>query len=61
MVDLKEAPVRVRKRDGRIVPFDANRISLAAGKALTAAGTSNDRVAANIGPGGIVVYPPWVE
>lgn len=49
MVDLKEAPVRVRKRDGRIVPFDANRISLAAGKALTAAGTSNDRVAANIG------------
>ena len=49
MVDLKEAPVRVRKRDGRIVPFDANRISLAAGKALTAAGPSNDRVAANIG------------
>lgn len=49
MVDLKEAPVRVRKRDGRIVPFDANRISLAAGKALTAAGSSNDRVAANIG------------
>ena len=49
MVDLKDAPVRVRKRDGRIVPFDANRISLAAGKALTAAGTSNDRVAANIG------------
>lgn len=49
MVDLKEAPVRVRKRDGRIVPFDANRIALAAGKALTAAGTSNDRVASNIG------------
>ena len=40
--------VQVRKRDGRIVPFEPERIALAAGKALTAAGTGNDKIARTI-------------
>ncbi|MGE4300908.1 MAG: ribonucleoside triphosphate reductase [Victivallaceae bacterium] len=48
MSDLSQCPLMVKKRDGRIVPFDADRIKLAAAKALKAAGTENDRVAANI-------------
>jgi len=39
----------VRKRDGRLVDFEPERIVIAALKALKAAGTENDRVAANIG------------
>ena len=43
-----QTPLRVKKRDGRIVPFDPDRIKLAAAKALKAAGTENERVAENI-------------
>ena len=48
MRDMSNAPVKVKKRDGRIVSFDAERITLAAGKALKAAGAGNDKVAATI-------------
>lgn len=44
-----DAPLKVKKRDGRVVPFDAERIKLAAAKALKAAGTENTRVADHIG------------
>ena len=40
---------KLRKRDGRIVEFDLNRIVLAASKALKAAGTANDKIADKIG------------
>ena len=40
---------KLRKRDGRIVDFDLNRIVLAASKALKAAGTGNDKIAGKIG------------
>ena len=40
---------KLRKRDGRIVEFDLNRIVLAASKALKAAGTANDKLADKIG------------
>ncbi|MBQ6598839.1 MAG: hypothetical protein IJH79_14920 [Lentisphaeria bacterium] len=40
---------KLRKRDGRIVDFDLNRIVLAASKALKAAGTANDKIAGKIG------------
>ena len=40
---------KLRKRDGRIVEFDLNRIVLAASKALKAAGTANDKIAGKIG------------
>ena len=40
---------KLRKRDGRIVEFDLNRIVLAASKALKAAGTANDKIAEKIG------------
>jgi len=39
---------KLRKRDGRIVEFDLNRITLAASKALKAAGTGNEKIAAKI-------------
>jgi len=48
MSDPNLAPLRAKKRDGRIVPFDVERIKLAAGKALKAAGTENERVADHI-------------
>jgi len=48
MTDMNLAPLRVRKRDGRVVPFDLDRIKLAAAKALKAAGTGNDRIAETI-------------
>ena len=38
----------IRKRDGRIVPFEPERITLAASKALKAAGTANEKLAATI-------------
>ena len=40
---------KLRKRDGRIVDFDLNRIILAASKALKAAGTGNEKIAGKIG------------
>ena len=39
---------RIRKRDGRIVEFDAERITLAVNKALKAVGTSNEKLAKTI-------------
>ena len=39
---------QIRKRDGRIVEFDAERITLAAAKALKAAGTENQKLAKTI-------------
>ncbi len=39
---------RMKKRDGRIVDFEPERIAIAAGKALKAAGTANDKIARNI-------------
>ncbi len=39
---------KIRKRDGRIVDFDPERITIAAGKALKAAGTANNKLAATI-------------
>lgn len=38
----------IRKRDGRIVPFEPERITLAAAKALKAAGTENEKLAKTI-------------
>ncbi len=40
--------VSVRKRDGRVVPFDPDRITLAASKALKAIGTVNEKLARTI-------------
>lgn len=39
---------KMKKRDGRIVDFEPERIAIAAGKALKAAGTANDKIARNI-------------
>lgn len=39
---------KVRKRDGRIVNFEPDRITLAAAKALKAAGTANEKLARTI-------------
>ncbi|QSH40798.1 ribonucleoside triphosphate reductase [Lentisphaerota bacterium ZTH] len=39
---------RIKKRDGRIVDFDIDRISIAASKALRASGTANDKLAKTI-------------
>jgi ribonucleoside-triphosphate reductase len=39
---------KIRKRDGRVVDFDPERIALAAGKALKASGTANDKLAVTI-------------
>ncbi|HCE45465.1 MAG TPA: ribonucleoside triphosphate reductase [Lentisphaeria bacterium] len=39
---------RIRKRDGRVVEFDAERITLAVNKALKAVGTGNDKLAKTI-------------
>ncbi|MEM4248178.1 MAG: ATP cone domain-containing protein, partial [Candidatus Nanoarchaeia archaeon] len=38
----------IKKRDGRIVKFDPERIALAAAKALKAVGTENDKLAKTI-------------
>ncbi len=43
-----EAIQQLRKRDGRVVAFDRARITLAASKALAAAGTGNEKIAARI-------------
>ncbi len=39
---------KIRKRDGRVVDFEPDRITLAAGKALKASGTANDKLAVTI-------------
>ena len=39
---------KIRKRDGRVVDFEPDRIAIAAGKALKASGTANDKLAATI-------------
>ena len=39
---------KMKKRDGRIVEFDPQRIAIAAGKALKAAGMGSDKVARHI-------------
>jgi len=44
-----EQILKLRKRDGRIVDFEPERIVIAASKALKAAGTGNEKIAANIG------------
>ncbi len=38
----------IKKRDGRLVEFDPDRIALAAGKALKASGTANEKLAKTI-------------
>ena len=47
-MELSSAISRMKKRDGRVVPFEPERIVIAVGKALKAAGTSNDKVARRI-------------
>jgi ribonucleoside-triphosphate reductase len=44
----KVALREIRKRDGRVVPFDPERIALAAAKALKAAGTENVKLSKTI-------------
>ncbi len=48
MRELTSVITKIRKRDGRIVDFDPERITIAAGKALKAAGTANNKLAATI-------------
>jgi ribonucleoside-triphosphate reductase len=39
---------KIRKRDGRVVDFEPDRIAIAAGKALKASGTANEKLAVTI-------------
>ncbi|MEG2076716.1 MAG: ATP cone domain-containing protein, partial [Victivallaceae bacterium] len=48
MSELTNVITKIRKRDGRIVDFDPERITIAAGKALKAAGTANNKLASTI-------------
>jgi anaerobic ribonucleoside-triphosphate reductase len=48
MVNTEETIKKIKKRDGRIVDFDLDRVTLAAGKALKASGTNNDKLASTI-------------
>ena len=48
MQEIKSSIEKMKKRDGRIVEFDPERIVIAIGKALKAAGTANDKVARNV-------------
>jgi ribonucleoside-triphosphate reductase len=47
-MSLKSAYSKIRKRDGRVVEFNPERITLAAGKALKAAETFNEKLAFTI-------------
>ncbi len=47
-MDIKSSIAKMKKRDGRIVDFDPERIVIAVGKALKAAGTANDKIARRI-------------
>lgn len=47
-MSLKVRFEKIRKRDGRIVKFEEDRITLAASKALRAVGTNNDKLAKTI-------------
>ena len=48
MSSLETSVLKVRKRDGRVVDFDPERITIAVAKALKATGTSNDKLAVTI-------------
>ena len=48
MASLNTLVTKLKKRDGRVVDFDPERIVIAAGKALKASGTSNDKLAGTI-------------
>ncbi|MFA7230141.1 MAG: ribonucleoside triphosphate reductase [Victivallaceae bacterium] len=48
MSDAASVIAKIKKRDGRVVDFEPERITLAAGKALKAAGTANDKLAQTI-------------
>lgn len=48
MPDSKPSVIKVKKRDGRIVDFESERIAIAAGKALKASGTANDKLATTV-------------
>lgn len=47
-MEIKSSIPKMKKRDGRIVDFDAERIVIAVGKALKAAGTANDKIARRV-------------
>ena len=47
-MEIKSSIPKMKKRDGRIVDFDAERIVIAVGKALKAAGTANEKIARRI-------------
>ncbi len=48
MSSLETSVLKVRKRDGRVVDFDPERITIAVSKALKATGTANDKLALTI-------------
>lgn len=48
MSNAASAIAKIKKRDGRVVDFEPDRITIAAGKALKAAGTANDKLAQTI-------------
>ena len=48
LMNSSESIRKMKKRDGRIVDFDPQRIAIAAGKALKAAGMGSDKVARHI-------------
>ena len=47
-MDIATQIRKMKKRDGRIVEFEPERIAIAAGRALKAAGTGSDKIARNI-------------
>lgn len=47
-MEIKSTILKMKKRDGRIVPFDPDRIVIAISKALKAAGTGNDKVSRHV-------------
>ena len=47
-MEIKSSILKMKKRDGRVVEFDPERIVIAVGKALKAAGTASDKVARHV-------------
>ena len=47
-MEINSTILKMKKRDGRIVPFDPDRIVIAISKALKAAGTGNDKVSRHV-------------
>ena len=47
-MEIKSSIPKMKKRDGRVVDFDAERIVIAVGKALKAAGTANEKIARRV-------------